>query len=373
MKRSFASRTARAPFRARRAAGAARSGFTLLEVMVSMAILAIALGAVFSAEAGSVKMAARARKLGWASMLVRCKMGEIEETIAKEGFPAIMGEGEDKCCKDAEVDGFTCKWEIAAVTMPEAMFNPKDGEGDDSDDKDKDGKDKDGKDKDGKDSKSGDSKSSDSKSGDSKSGDSKSGDSKSTTDLKDKLGTDANGKKKKLDPAELFKDPKKLLGGGSIPGGMGMGQGAGLGMGMGSSMGMGSGTGTGSGKDDDEGGPPDMDSIATMAMGYIYPILKPSFESQIRRATVTVMWKEGSAEQKFDVTQYLVAEQPISIPGSDPNNPMNPMNQTGTGTTGTGATGTGAKTGTFGTTPATGSGMSTPMPGGLFPGSTFGR
>jgi hypothetical protein len=262
-------------------------------------------------------MAGRARKLGWASTLVRCKMGEIEEQVAKEGFPAIMGEGEDNCCKDAEIQGFTCKWQIEQVVMPDTMFNPEDGEEGEGSGDDKD--------------KSKDSKSTDSKSGDSK--DSKSG---------GKDSSDTGEKKKKLDPAELFKDPKKLLGGGSTPSGAAMGMGA-------AAMGMGTGTGTG----DDESAAPDMDSIASMAMGYIYPILKPSFESQIRRATVTVMWKEGDSEQQFDVTQYLVAEQPIPLQSTDPN----AQNQNGTGT-GTGTnTGTGTGTGTnsgrglFGTTP----------------------
>lgn len=290
----------------KRAAG----GFTLLEVMVAMAILAIALGALFASEAGSVRMAVRARKLGFASMLVRCKMGEIEEQIAKEGFPALFGEGEDNCCKDAEIQGFTCKWEIEPVAMPDTMFNPEDGE--DSENADADDKDKD------KDKKSG--------------ADSKSADSKSTSTLKDALGSgDSKNGKKKLDPAELLKDPKKLLGGGSTPG-------AGLGMGA-----MGMGTGTGAGSEDESGGPPDVDSLTAMAMQYVYPILKPAFESQIRRATVTVKWNEGSAEQKFDVTQYLVAEQPIPIEGLDPNDP-NAQNGTGTGT-GTGS-GTGTKPGT---------------------------
>jgi prepilin-type N-terminal cleavage/methylation domain-containing protein len=319
----------------------AAAGFTLLEVMVSMAILAIALSAVFAAEAGSVKMAGHARKLGFASMLVRCKMGEMEEKIAKEGFPAMYDEGQDKCCKDAEIPGFTCKYEIEPVVMPETMFNPKDPENPDAEDDAKD------KDHDGKDSKSGDSKSGDSKSGDSKSGDAK----KPDPILKNSL--DPNGNKKKLDPMELLKDPKALLGGGSVPGGIGMGSG------IGAAMGMGSGMGTGT----DSGGST-MDSIASMAMGFIYPILKPSFESQIRRATVTVMWKEGTADQKFDVTQYLVAEQPIPMLSTDPNaqNPNGTGTGTGTGTNGTGlGTGTNTGTGAFG---------STPMPGGLFPGST---
>jgi hypothetical protein len=42
------------------------------------------------------------------------------------------------------------------------------------------------------------------------------------------------------------------------------------------------------------------------------------------------MWKEGSAEQQFDVTQYLVAEQPIKLP--DGTEDPNAQNQSGTGT-----------------------------------------
>jgi general secretion pathway protein I len=274
--------------RRRRSSRRERRGFTLLEVMVAMAILAIALSAVFAAEAGSVRMATRARKLGWASMLVRCKMGEIEEQIAKEGFPAIFDEGEDNCCAGAEIEGFTCKFEIEPVSMPEQMFEPEEeGEGEDGED--------------GADSKG--------------SKTSKSADSKL-----DPSAVDGDSKRKtKLDPAELLKDPSKLLGGGSTPAGGGLGLG-GLGLG---------------GEEGAEGGGGEMDAIASMAMSYVYPILKPSFESQIRRATVTVMWTEGSAEKSFDVTQYLVAEQPIKLPdGTDPTqetdpntgNPITPSN-----------------------------------------------
>ena len=335
-------------------------GFTLLEVMVAMAILAIALGAVFSAEAGSVRMAGRARKLGFASTLVRCKMGEIEEQIAKEGFPAAFDEGEDNCCKDAEIAGFTCKWEIEPVAMPDEMFEPEEGaNGEKADDKDSEhGKDGADKDKTGKDTKSG----TDSKTG---SDGKKGSDGKSTTDvLKEAIGS-AKGSKK-LDPTELLKDPKKLLGGGSTPGGAAMG--------MGAAMGLGSGTGSGSGSgSDEEGGPPDMDAIASMAMQYVYPILKPSFESQIRRATVTVMWNEGSAAKKFDVTQYLVAEQPIQIPGLDPN----AQNTTGTGTGSTTGSTTGSNTGNlFGSSPgssSSSSGGTQTKSGGLFqPRTNFG-
>jgi general secretion pathway protein I len=68
------------------------------------------------------------------------------------------------------------------------------------------------------------------------------------------------------------------------------------------------------------------DGLASIAMGYVFPILKPAFEQQIRRATVVVQWREGDAQKEFDITQYLVSPTPITVPtegetGSDPNAP----------------------------------------------------
>ena len=103
-------------------------GFTLLEVMVAVAILALSLTAIFSSEAGAVKMAHRARKIGLASLLVRCKMGEIEEQVAAEGLPAVFDSGSDECCEDGEITGFSCDWEIEPVVLPDNMFASEEGE-----------------------------------------------------------------------------------------------------------------------------------------------------------------------------------------------------------------------------------------------------
>lgn len=200
-------------------------GFTLLEVMVAIAILAICLSAVFSAEAGSVRMAHRARKMGLATLLVRCKMGEIEEQIAKEGMPAIFDSGSDACCEDGEIEGFSCEWEIEPIVMPDTMFGSEEGE-----------------------------------------------------EGVDESGFSAVGSPSgAAKPSEILSsDPNQIL------------QGSGSGM--------------------DTGG------LMATAMQMVYPVLKPAFESQIRRATVKVTWREGSSEHSFDVTQYLVAEQPPATP-----------------------------------------------------------
>jgi general secretion pathway protein I len=197
------------------------AGFTLLEVMVAVAILAISLSAAFSTEAGAIRMAARARKMGHATLLARCKMGELEETLAKEGLPATLSSGSDDCCEDAEIDGYTCDWEIEPVLMPDTMFAPTDEAA---------------------------------------------------------LGDDAQGVAPGEPAAVGAAKAQDLVGGGAE-----------------SLM----------------SGGADIGGIAAMAMQFVYPTLKASFESQIRRATVTVSWREGDNTRSFDVTQYIVAEQAV--------------------------------------------------------------
>jgi general secretion pathway protein I len=200
-----------------------RSGFTLVEVMVAIAILAISLSAIFSTEAGAARMAHRSRKMGIAALLARCKMGEIEEQVATEGLPALFDSGSDDCCADAEFDGFSCDWEIHPVVLPDGMFATED-EG-----------------------------------------------------FGPLEGDPGAGPAPTTDPAAApFGDfsqsqPQDLLSGGG-----------------------------------------ELDAIASIALQHVYPVLKPSFEAQIRRATVTVRWKEGSSDHDFDVTQYLVSETPIA-------------------------------------------------------------
>jgi len=53
-------------------------GFTLLEVMLAMAILAIALVAVFQSQSQSISMAGQARFATTVSLLAQSKMAEVE-------------------------------------------------------------------------------------------------------------------------------------------------------------------------------------------------------------------------------------------------------------------------------------------------------
>jgi len=191
------------------------SAFTLLEVMVAVGILGVALTALFSSEAGAIKMAHSARKMGLGVELARCKMGEIEEQIAKEGLPAVFESESDECCEESEIEGFTCDWEINRIVLPETMFEIEEDEGGEA------------------------------------------------------FGSDSEDSTSLLEAAAS--DPLSLLSGG---GGQVMGE------------------------------------IATTAMSLVYPVIKPSIEEQIRSVRVTVHWREGNRERSFNVSQYLVAEQP---------------------------------------------------------------
>lgn len=58
------------------------AGFTLLEVMIAMSILAIALVAVFQMQSQSISMSTEARFLTTASLLAQYKMADIESEAA---------------------------------------------------------------------------------------------------------------------------------------------------------------------------------------------------------------------------------------------------------------------------------------------------
>ena len=57
-------------------------GFTLLEVMVAMSILAIALVAVFQLQSQSISMSTSARFMTTASLLAQSKMADVEAETA---------------------------------------------------------------------------------------------------------------------------------------------------------------------------------------------------------------------------------------------------------------------------------------------------
>ncbi len=198
-----------------------RQGFTLLEVMIAVAILGLSLTAIFSSEVGAANVAARARRQNIAATLARCKMGEIEEVVGVEGLPALDKKDTDNCCEHAPVEGYECEWIIERIILPEFGMSEGDEEGE----------------------------------------------------------SDRDASQRRLN--ETYEEINQQ--GGGTPEEVIAGQAG---------------------------------DLTTMALQIGYPILKPFFEEQVRRATVSVRWREGPRERGFDVVQFLVSEQ---IASEDPN------------------------------------------------------
>lgn len=88
-------------------------GFTLLEVMIAMAILAIALVAVYQSQSQSISMAGDSRFLTTASLLAQARMTEIDAADPRE---AVSGKG------DFGDDFPDYTWQVEVTDVEESSF-----------------------------------------------------------------------------------------------------------------------------------------------------------------------------------------------------------------------------------------------------------
>jgi len=103
-------------------------GFTLLEVLVAIAILGLGLTVILGSQVGLFTNAARGQHLTLATNLARCKMGEIEVDLLKLGYQLTDVTDDGPCCGDDEgSDGYRCSWKIERVTLPELPLSGADG------------------------------------------------------------------------------------------------------------------------------------------------------------------------------------------------------------------------------------------------------
>jgi len=73
-------------------------GFTLIEVMIGLALLGLALTVLIKSAAGSIFNARQAQMMGVVTDLARAKMYDIEEGLLKDGFNETgLSDGDDEC------------------------------------------------------------------------------------------------------------------------------------------------------------------------------------------------------------------------------------------------------------------------------------
>lgn len=107
------------------------SGFTLLEVLVAVAILGLGLTMILSSQVGLFSSASRAQHLTIVTNLARCKMNELELELVQKGYPLIDQNDEGPCCADEDEPGYRCSTKVERVELPNPADIQSEGEGED--------------------------------------------------------------------------------------------------------------------------------------------------------------------------------------------------------------------------------------------------
>ncbi|MEZ4258260.1 MAG: prepilin-type N-terminal cleavage/methylation domain-containing protein [Polyangiaceae bacterium] len=106
------------------------AGFSLLEVMVAIAILGLTLTVILSAQGGLAASNRAASNIGTAVTLGRCKMTEVEEKMLKFGFPELdANDTEQPCCDEEAREGFSCDIKVEKVMLPNMQSGNSLGDG----------------------------------------------------------------------------------------------------------------------------------------------------------------------------------------------------------------------------------------------------
>jgi general secretion pathway protein I len=222
--------------------------FSLLEVMFAVALFGAVVTFILSAEAGLIAGNRTAANMSQAALLARCRMSELEEKQLKLGFPEIEEKDESNaCCDDKETAGFTCKWQVERVKLPEVQTLGGDG----------------------------------------------GSSALSSLGSLDLGGGGASPLGSGL-PSSLTNSVTgmgTMLGATNPMGGAGLDFDAGMANLGGTLQSAFGGAGA--------------QGLLSMVFSLVYPSLKPVLESAIRRISVTVAWKEGQIDRTFLLTQYV--------------------------------------------------------------------
>jgi prepilin-type N-terminal cleavage/methylation domain-containing protein len=115
---------------AAKATRARQRGFTIMEVIVAIMLLAVAVVSIFGAQFAAIATTEFARYSTHAIQLARCKMSELElETLTENGFESTDVVERGDCCEllegepfsetDSIDNVFTCTWELKVVDIPD--------------------------------------------------------------------------------------------------------------------------------------------------------------------------------------------------------------------------------------------------------------
>ncbi len=254
------------------------AGFTLMEVMIATAILALGLSTVFGSSVIAARGTSHARMVSLATQLARCRVTEVEAWLRTNQLPELDRTLDDPpesgyqiCCEAP----FNCTARVDRIELPQptdvstavgdrllgraagaargTTYGP---------------------------SSSGDA-------GLSRSG---GGSSSSSSGGPSIAGGGAM--------AALAGAFGSLGGAGDPTGGLASSLAAGATGSAPPSGGGGSGSLSGAGA-------PSLQGMAMELISGVYPVLKPLLEGAIRMVTVTIAWNEGSREYHFDVVEYV--------------------------------------------------------------------
>jgi len=219
-----------------------QQGFTLLEVLISTAILALGLSTIFGSSVLAARGTAHARMVTQAALMAQCRMTEVEGYLRANGLPEMDDQrvddppdmGGERCCEGA----IRCDATVTRIELPPPA------------------------------------------------------------DVQTGAGSRMLGAATSAAQGTSF---EQLADGGT--GAMGQLAGA-LGM-LGAGGAPGPGALGGAGAALGGAGMPNMQGMAAEILTGIYPTLKPLLEGAIRKVVVRVSWYEGTRSYSFDVTQYV--------------------------------------------------------------------
>jgi general secretion pathway protein I len=98
--------------------GSNRRGFTLLEVMIGLALLGFGLVVLMKSTTGNIVAAKRSQMIGIATDLSRSKMYDIEEKLLKDGFTETDQSEEDQEFDDEGWPEIKFSYKVEQVELP---------------------------------------------------------------------------------------------------------------------------------------------------------------------------------------------------------------------------------------------------------------